>query len=399
MGTKFLIIIFFLGFYFLSFHLVQAANSLDVFINEIAWMGTEISYNDEWIELYNNTDSEINLEGWTLKTDDGTPEISLLETIPAKGFYLLERTDDDTIPGISADQIYVGALKNSGENLGLYDNLNNLIDSVNGWTAGNNSTKQTMERNGNSWQTSQSPGGTPKAQNSNTSQPLEPIPETQPIEKQGPNTEPIKNKPGLLDKPDPEENLIPIIYPSGIVINELLPSPEGPDSESEWIEIFNQNSFGADLFEWEIKDVVGKTRTYIFPKETIIESKGYLVLSRPTTQITLNNSGDGLRLVKPDGEIADSVDYGKSLQKQSYNRTGSGWTWSESLTPGTLNIILEEKSKETNLEKPIPKKPSTLASAKQSSKSPLTLIISLVFAIFSGIIILILKRKVYNKNV
>ena len=26
-----------------------AANSLDVVINEIAWMGTLVSYNDEWI--------------------------------------------------------------------------------------------------------------------------------------------------------------------------------------------------------------------------------------------------------------------------------------------------------------------------------------------------------------
>ncbi len=29
----------------------QAANSLDVIINEIAWMGTESSYNDEWIVI------------------------------------------------------------------------------------------------------------------------------------------------------------------------------------------------------------------------------------------------------------------------------------------------------------------------------------------------------------
>ena len=28
---------------------VQAANSLDVVINEIAWMGTETAFQDEWI--------------------------------------------------------------------------------------------------------------------------------------------------------------------------------------------------------------------------------------------------------------------------------------------------------------------------------------------------------------
>ncbi len=125
-------ILFFIFFAFSA----QTANSLEVIINEIAWMGTKTSYNDEWIELYNNSDSPINLEGWILKTADGAPKINLTGTIAAKSFYLLERTDDNTVPGISADQIYTGALGNSGENLELYDNSGNLIDSLNcssGW--------------------------------------------------------------------------------------------------------------------------------------------------------------------------------------------------------------------------------------------------------------------------
>ena len=108
--------------------IVLGANPLDVAINEIAWMGTEASYNDEWIELYNNTDFSINLVGWVLKAGDGSPEINLTGIISAKSFYLLERTDDYSVPGISADQIYTGALGNSGENLELYDSSGNLID-------------------------------------------------------------------------------------------------------------------------------------------------------------------------------------------------------------------------------------------------------------------------------
>ena len=38
-----------------------------VIINEVAWMGTEASYSDECLELYNKTESPINLEGWVLK--------------------------------------------------------------------------------------------------------------------------------------------------------------------------------------------------------------------------------------------------------------------------------------------------------------------------------------------
>ena len=114
----------------------------DVVINEIAWMGTETSTSDEWIELKNNIDQEIDLTGWTLKAIDGAPEITLSGTIAAYGYFLLERTDDESVSGITADQIYAGPLSNSGENLELR-NGENLIDSIDAsddWPAGDNST-------------------------------------------------------------------------------------------------------------------------------------------------------------------------------------------------------------------------------------------------------------------
>jgi hypothetical protein len=152
-------------------------NTLPVVINEIAWMGTSISFNNEWIEIFNNTNQTINLTDWILKATDGIPEIRLEGEILAKGLYLLERTDDNTIPEIRADQIYTGALGNSGEDLKIFDNSGKLIDSVacgEDWFAGDNKTKQTMERknpllsgnNSENWATSQNPGGTPKNQNS-----------------------------------------------------------------------------------------------------------------------------------------------------------------------------------------------------------------------------------------
>ncbi|GAI10215.1 unnamed protein product, partial [marine sediment metagenome] len=39
----------------------------EVVINEISWIGTQADSNHEWIELYNNTAGNINLEGWELK--------------------------------------------------------------------------------------------------------------------------------------------------------------------------------------------------------------------------------------------------------------------------------------------------------------------------------------------
>lgn len=143
-----------------------------VIINEIAWMGTTASANDEWIELYNPTDSIIDLTGWTLKATVGTLNINLKGSIPAQGYYLLERTDDQTVSQITADLIYTGALSNTGKELILRDQLGNIIDDFNqssGWRGGNNTTKQTLERTGldnTNWHTSLLPNGTPKTKNS-----------------------------------------------------------------------------------------------------------------------------------------------------------------------------------------------------------------------------------------
>lgn len=156
---------------------ISAADPLDIVINEVAWMGTKNSPQDEWIELYNNLSSPINISGWRLKSDDGTPEVILEGKIPAKGFFLLERTDETTLIDIKSDLIYKGSLNNNGEHLRLFDFEGKIIDEIDcsdGWFKGDNETKRTMERknalisgkNPENWQNSQDTGGTPKSKNS-----------------------------------------------------------------------------------------------------------------------------------------------------------------------------------------------------------------------------------------
>jgi len=140
-------------------------------------MGTENSPNDEWIELYNNSSSLIDLNGWKIISNNKTPNIVLKNKVPAKGFFILERTDDTTLPNIKADLIYKGSLNNNGEYLKLIDTNEKIIDGIDcskEWFFGDNETKKTMERkntliNGNdleNWQTSETSGGTPKNENS-----------------------------------------------------------------------------------------------------------------------------------------------------------------------------------------------------------------------------------------
>ncbi len=147
-------------------------------INEVAWMGTTGSYNDEWIELHNPTSSDLSLDGWVLEAQDGSPSIALSGTVLSQDYYLLERTSDSTVSAVAADQIYTGSLGNSNETLYLKDASGVIIDEVNSWYAGDNTTKATMARvdssvsgtvstNWNTATTSYEGGfGTPKAANS-----------------------------------------------------------------------------------------------------------------------------------------------------------------------------------------------------------------------------------------
>ena len=142
-----------------------------IVINEIAWMGSLQGYSDEWLELKNISQEEINLNGWQLQNKNQKIKVSFDEgeVIPAGGFYLLERTNDDSVPGIVADKIYSGSLGNSKESVYLFNNdcmVEDLVIAANNWPAGDNVSKKTMIRRANLlWQTSRNPGGTPKAEN------------------------------------------------------------------------------------------------------------------------------------------------------------------------------------------------------------------------------------------
>jgi phosphatidylserine/phosphatidylglycerophosphate/cardiolipin synthase-like enzyme len=128
--------------------MVRADGTGEVVINEVAWMGTTISSSDEWLELYNPGTQAVDLSGWML-TDGDDITITLSGTIPAQGYYLLERTNDDSVPGVAADQTYPGSLSNTGEVISLRDDVAVLVDEVpcgSGWFSGHADGRVPMVR-------------------------------------------------------------------------------------------------------------------------------------------------------------------------------------------------------------------------------------------------------------
>jgi hypothetical protein len=205
-------------------------------------------------------------------------------------------------------------------------------------------------------------------------------------------------------------------YPKGVFLNEILPSPQGADDSEEWIEIFNSNNFDVDLSGWQIKDSVGTVVIFIIPTGTKIFPNGYLVFTRPETNIILNNNEDGLFLLYPDGEIADSVSFQKSPTGQSYNKISSEWQWSQTITKGTKNIIspntnkvlLKTEKSVNNIETGLIEKnfglsinqEKNLSAIQESSTNPWFLFLAaIILTIISAIVVLFIKLKLSKTNV
>jgi len=140
-----------------------------------------------------------------------------------------------------------------------------------------------------------------------------------------------------------------------IELTEVQPNPEGPDQDNEWIEITNGGDGTVDLGNWTIDDGPNGSDPYVIPSGTIIEPGETIVFDRPTTGVALNNSHEAVELRDYTGDIIDQIDYestqeGKSLSKieieelqnlqASFNpmglRTETIWEWTEP-TPGESN--------------------------------------------------------------
>ena len=348
---------------FLTFPIQAVATNLVI---------TEIMYDlegsddpHEWIEIYNRGNQNLTLIGrrgsGSWRFYDGSNHLLNIETLAiSPGQYIILANDLQTFlidhPGFSGIVIdTVMSLRNTSATLKLIDGEGNEVTSVtyqNSWGAnGNGKSLEKIDSAGaddlSNWGESLIIGGTPGRINSisgiqKSPQPEEPIIEPQP-EPEIPQEEPQQEP-----QPKPEK-LKPITYPSGIIINELLPDPKDiPDAEGEYIEIFNKNEEKTNLSGWKIADAVGKeAKIYTFPEETIIEGEEFLVFYRSTTKIILNNDGDNISLIQPGGKVVDSVAYENAPKGESYNRIPSGWAWSTILTPGRENNILIQETEES----------------------------------------------------
>ena len=93
---------------------------------------------------------------------------------------------------------------------------------------------------------------------------------------------------------------------------------------------------------WQLDDRADEgTRPYVIPPGTTIPSQSFWLFFKAETWVGLNDDGDEARLLRPDGSIADVIEYEVHPgYDQSFSRTvdgGGEWVGDWAVTPGEPN--------------------------------------------------------------
>lgn len=244
---------------------------------------------DEWIEIHNQSNEDVDLVDWQL--DDirgsGSKSFTFLHQIIMAGEFL---TLTKSTTGIG--------LNNDGDEINLIDPLGNVVDTTTYNDAPANQSWVRLNERSFAWSGFQTPS---------------------------------------------KENELPerINYYGLLAIHEVLPNPNGSDEEGEWVEIISHAPKPVDVNGWSIDDGDGGSRPYIFSVETLIQPNQLFVIKRPVSKVAFNNDTDSVRLIAPDTSLMDSVTYAGATQGESYAYFDDGWQWTNHPTQGDINIHRE----------------------------------------------------------
>lgn len=280
----------------------------DVVINEINSDPADGA--EEFIELYNKTNSNIILDNWWVE-DGSEVRTRLVGRINSQGFFVVEKPS--------------GNLNNAGDMVILFSPEGAEIDRLvfGEWDDGNI--------------------------NDNAPAPEDPCSLARRADGQDSNndyydfvltsavTKGSANKISAVTEDG--EAVEQIMSSTKVVINEIFPNPVGSDNEEEFIELKNLGTETVNLKDWQLSD--SGTRKYKITLG-VIQPSGYIFFKRPMTGIALNNTGgDEIKLYSPNGNLLDKVKYsGSAEDNYSYVRLADGgWKWTSHLTAGQENII------------------------------------------------------------
>lgn len=113
------------------------------------------------------------------------------------------------------------------------------------------------------------------------------------------------------------------------------------DYTDEWIELHNHSAEDVVLDGWMLDDRAGGgSAPFVFTTGTVLRAGAYAVYYQRQTRLELNNNGDDVRFLSPDGEEVEKVPYQTTRADASYSRTGGCtgvWTMQLAPSPGRAN--------------------------------------------------------------
>lgn len=285
----------------------------------------------EWIELHNAGEQPVPLAGWQIadnRAADPLPDVTI-----APGGFLVVAGERflELFPAYAGPLVTVASigngLGNSGDRVQLIDAGGTVVDALSyGDDAGildppvpPVAAGHSLERvpagvdtdAASDWadQPAPSPGGLPSG-----------LPPTDP-------------PPATLAPPPPGAH---------VVLNEYLAAPRDvdwdgdgtPSGDDEWIEVFNAGDIAVDLRGWQLDDIAGGgSSPFVVPDSVVVPARGHRAFFKRETGIALNNGGDTVRLLGPDGVEVDTASYTRAAPDASWARSPDGGEWADALTP------------------------------------------------------------------
>ncbi len=126
----------------------------------------------------------------------------------------------------------------------------------------------------------------------------------------------------------PEQDIIQNTTYSVLKITELLPNPEGDDTKSEWLELYNSGNINLDLKGLKLKD--NSNRNIIISdvnteRSTIINSNSYKIIHTGSIFGFLNNEGLEEISLYYENSLITKVSYSDSKEGDSWSLLEDNW--------------------------------------------------------------------------
>lgn len=302
-----------------------------VVISEVQ-TGSALSANQEFIELYNQTDQTIAMAGWQLeyKSATGTAwntKVTLAGFIEPRNYYLVATTGY-----IEANGVLSAGLAAAGGHVRLVQ------------TDADDPTGQILDLLG--WGTADSAEGGQSALAPEPGQSVQRcfaealLVDT---DNNGNDFKSFNSTPndGVVCLPPEDEPPVISNMCTGILISEVLPNPAGADGGNEFIEIHNPTAASITLEGCSLQ-TTGTTKLYSFGADAVIEPGAYRTLYDAETGLTLPNTAGGVvYLLASDTSEAYAISYPPDLPDDvAWAWFGNNdWQITYTPSPGVMNVV------------------------------------------------------------